>query len=62
MTMDNGEGRPLDELESGQQDPQDWYFDLPSDAWKRQEEKNRQLRERVRSGEQEPPERARRDP
>ncbi|WP_322797180.1 hypothetical protein, partial [Tepidiforma sp.] len=50
MTMDNGEGRPLDELESGQQDPQDWYFDLPSDAWRRQEEKNRMLRERLRSG------------
>ncbi|WP_322819081.1 signal peptidase I [Tepidiforma sp.] len=60
MTMDNGEGRPLDEMESGQQDPQDWYFDLPSDAWQRQEEKNRLLRERVRRNEAEQPER--RDP
>ncbi len=60
--MDNGEGRPLDELETGQQDPQDWYFDLPSDAWKRQEEKNRLLRERLRSREQEPADRTGRDP
>ena len=62
MTMDNGEGRPLDELESGHEDPQGWYFDLPSDAWKRQEEKNRLLRERLRQGSAEPAEPERRDP
>jgi signal peptidase I len=62
MTMDNGEGRPLDELESGHEDPQGWYFDLPSDAWKRQEEKSRLLRERVRKNEAEPAEPERRDP
>ncbi len=47
MTMDNGEGRPLDEIEAGNEDPQGWYFDLPGGAWERQEEKNRTLRQRV---------------
>ncbi|PFG73940.1 hypothetical protein [Tepidiforma thermophila] len=62
MTMNDGEGRPLDELASGEQDPQGWYFDLPSDAWKRQEEKNRLLRERLRQGSAEPAEPERGDP
>ncbi|MCL6645494.1 MAG: hypothetical protein K6U88_11050, partial [Dehalococcoidia bacterium] len=62
MTMNDGEGRPLDELASGEQDPQGWYFDLPSDAWKRQEEKYRLLRERLRQGSAEPAEPERRDP
>ncbi|MEO8540441.1 MAG: hypothetical protein ABI577_11930, partial [bacterium] len=47
MTMDNNEGRPLDETEAGNEDPQGWYFDLPGGAWERQEEKNRTLRQRV---------------
>ena len=47
MTMDNGEGRPLDESEAEASDPQGWYFDLPGGAWERQEQKNRELRQRV---------------
>lgn len=60
MGMDEGESRPEetgDELQNG---TQDWYFDLPSGAWERQEEKNRQLRERVQSNLSEAP--ARPDP
>ena len=62
MTMENGEGRPLDETEAGEQDPQGWYFDLPSNAWERQEAKNRQLRERVAENIAEDAEKARHDP
>ncbi|MBK6560572.1 hypothetical protein [Candidatus Amarobacter glycogenicus] len=62
MTMDNGEGRPLDEAESGQDDPQGWYFDLPGGAWERQEEKNRTLRQRVLGNIQEDAEKAKGDP
>lgn len=31
-----------------------WYFDLPTGAWERQEQKNRELRERVRQNVEEP--------
>ncbi|MGH2633570.1 MAG: hypothetical protein ACRDG3_09185, partial [Tepidiformaceae bacterium] len=47
--MDEGESRPEQDGEQFQDETQDWYFDLPSGAWERQEEKNRQLRERVQS-------------
>ncbi|MGE0601365.1 MAG: signal peptidase I [Dehalococcoidia bacterium] len=60
--MDNGEGRPLDEIEAGEEDPQGWYFDLPGGAWERQEEKNRTLRERVLGNFQEDAEHAKGDP
>ncbi len=44
MAMDQG-GERLDEaFEDDHDATQDWYFDLPSGAWERQEEKNRQLR------------------
>jgi hypothetical protein len=62
MTMDNGEGRPLDEVEAGQEDPQGWYFDLPGGAWERQEEKNRTLRQRVLGNLTEDAEKAKADP
>jgi hypothetical protein len=62
MTMDNGEGRPLDEEEAGQDDPQGWYFDLPGGAWERQEEKNRNLRQRVLGNFEEDAEKSKGDP
>jgi signal peptidase I len=62
MTMDNGEGRPLDEVEAGNDDPQGWYFDLPGGAWERQEEKNRTLRQRVLGNLSEDEAKARSDP
>src|SRR6186997_2028175 len=62
MTMDNGEGLPLDEAEAGQEDPQDWYFDLPGGAWERQEEKNRNLRQRVLGNLEEDAEKQKSDP
>jgi hypothetical protein len=62
MTMDNGEGRPLDEEEAGSEDPQGWYFDLPGGAWERQEEKNRSLRERVLGNIEEDAEKTKGDP
>jgi|GEM_PF-119299 len=62
MTMDNGEGRPLDEDETGNEDPQGWYFDLPGGAWERQEEKNRMLRQRVLGNIEEDAEKAKGDP
>ncbi len=62
MTMDNGEGRPLDEEEAGPEDPQGWYFDLPGGAWERQEEKNRSLRQRVLGNIEEDAEKSKGDP
>ena len=49
MAMDEGASRPEESREESPAETQDWYFDLPSGAWERQEEKNRQLRERVHS-------------
>lgn len=62
MTMENGDGRPLDEEEAGGEDPQGWYFDLPGGAWERQEEKNRTLRQRVLGNISEDAEKAKSDP
>ncbi|MGB4861110.1 MAG: hypothetical protein WBO97_01510, partial [Tepidiformaceae bacterium] len=62
MTMENGEGRPLDEAEAGEEDPQAWYFDLPGGAWERQEEKNRTLRQRVLGNFEEDAEASKGDP
>lgn len=42
----DGEGREGDGL--GPSSDDGWYFDLPSGAWERQEQKNRELRESVR--------------
>jgi len=56
MTMDEGRGRPEDDGAEHDQPGEapdaatrEWYFDLPSGAWERQEEKNRELRQRVQS-------------
>ncbi len=62
MTMDNGEGRPLDEEAADGEDPQGWYFDLPGGAWERQEEKNRTLRQRVLGNLSDDAEKAKNDP
>ncbi|MBE0609254.1 MAG: signal peptidase I [Dehalococcoidia bacterium] len=61
MTMENNDGRPLDD-EAGGEDPQGWYFDLPGGAWERQEEKNRTLRQRVLGNISEDAEKAKSDP
>src|SRR3990170_912570 len=62
MTMENGDGRPLDDETAGGEDPQGWYFDLPGGAWERQEEKNRTLRQRVLGHLSEDAEKAKSDP
>lgn len=47
--MDRG-GERLDEaFEDEHEDAESWYFDLPSGAWERQEQKNRELRARLLS-------------
>ena len=62
MTMENKDGRPLDDEKAGGEDPQGWYFDLPGGAWERQEEKNRTLRQRVLGNISEDAEKAKSDP
>ncbi|MFN8508816.1 MAG: signal peptidase I [Dehalococcoidia bacterium] len=47
MTMDQDGHQGPDGFESPESED-GWYFDLPSGAWERQEEKNRELRERIR--------------
>ncbi len=49
MTMDSGDNRPDEAEEKPSAEPEGWYFNLPGGAWERQEEKNRELRERVHS-------------
>ncbi|MBA4181549.1 MAG: hypothetical protein C0506_13245, partial [Anaerolinea sp.] len=55
MAMDTGGERPADGGEESSETSDNWYFNLPSGAWERQEEKNRQLRERVHSNLEEDP-------
>ncbi|MEO9255254.1 MAG: hypothetical protein ABI305_06935, partial [Tepidiformaceae bacterium] len=56
--MEQGGDRPDDEVSAPDaESPESWYFDLPSGAWERQEEKNRELRRRVQSNIDEEPER-----
>ncbi|HMS59370.1 MAG TPA: hypothetical protein PKA49_11025, partial [Tepidiformaceae bacterium] len=47
MTMDQDGHQGPDDLALPESED-GWYFDLPSGAWERQEEKNRELRERIR--------------
>ncbi len=46
MTMDTAGERPEEPGQDGE-NPDGWYFDLPSGAWERQEQKNRELRQRL---------------
>ena len=47
MAMEPGPDRPEENEGSDAENPESWYFDLPSGAWERQEAKNRELRQRV---------------
>ena len=47
MTMDSGGERPDEADEQPTEEAERWYFNLPGGAWERQEEKNRELRQRV---------------
>ncbi len=47
MTMDSGGERPDEADDQPSEEVDGWYFNLPGGAWERQEEKNRELRERV---------------
>ena len=47
MTMDQDGHQGPGDSESLESE-EGWYFDLPNGAWERQEEKNRELRERIR--------------
>ena len=57
MAMEQGGERPDDAFDNEQQESEDWYFDLPTGAWERQEEKNRNLRANLlrQAGEPEKP-------
>ena len=45
--MERGGERPDENDGPDAENPESWYFDLPSGAWERQEAKNRELRQRV---------------
>jgi signal peptidase I len=45
--MEPGGDRPEENDGPDAENPESWYFDLPSGAWERQEAKNRELRQRV---------------
>ncbi|MEP6871482.1 MAG: hypothetical protein ABI939_06470, partial [Anaerolineaceae bacterium] len=47
MTMESGGERPNEADEQPSEESENWYFNMPGGAWERQEEKNRELRERV---------------
>jgi signal peptidase I len=48
MAMENDGNEPAGGP-APEKDPADWYFDLPSGAWERQEQKNRDLRKQILS-------------